>query len=161
MKRKFVGVRMPEDILVRVKKMAGDQGRSVSETVGILIVKSLDSGPVSGPGINMEETVRKAVEDAFRESELGPLKAEIIALERTLYDAQGMKPATVPEAGFSWTKDQAAYLIYAVACIDKYFEEYTAAWNRNDQQRLMEINRLVDDRGRRKVQKYVPGGEIK
>lgn len=161
MKRKFVGVRMPEDILVRVKKIAGDQGRSVSETVGMLVVKSLESGPVSGPGINMEEPVRKAVEAAFRESDLGPLKAEVQALERTLYDAQGTKPAPVPEAGFSWTKDQAAYLIYSAAVLTKFFEEYNAAWNTNDQQKVMTRKQLASDSGQRAVQKYLPGGEIK
>ena len=71
MKKKFVGVRMPDDILIRVKKMAGDQGRSVSETVGLLVRKSLESGPVSGPGMD-PETIRKEVE-----SVLGPGLGEI------------------------------------------------------------------------------------
>lgn len=160
MKRKYVPVRMRDEVLERVKNEAGRRGLSVSETVGILVTKSLDSGSESVSGID-PESVRKAVEAAFRESELGPLKAEIQALERTLYDAQGTKPTTVPEADFSWTKDQAAYLIYSVACIVKFFEEYNAAWNRNDQQRVITITRLVDEDGRREVQKYLPGGKIK
>jgi len=63
-KKKFVGVRMSDDILVRIKKMAGDQGRSVSETVGMLVVKSLESGP--GTDI---EAFKKAIRELRKEGE--------------------------------------------------------------------------------------------
>lgn len=168
MPRKPITIWVETDTLVRLKKAAVLAGRSLSNHADSALRRELDreGSPGSlpegktGPGFD-SEPVREAVEAALRESELGPLKAEIQALERTLYDAQGMKPAAVPEAGFSWTKDQATFLIYTVACLAKYFEEYTAAWNRNDQQRVMTITRLVDDSGRREVQTYLPGGEKK
>jgi hypothetical protein len=168
MPRKPITIWVETDTLVRLKKAAVLAGRSLSNHADSALRRGLDreEAPGSlpdgktGPGFD-PEPVRKAVEAALRDSELGPLKAEIIALERTLYDAQGMKPAPVPEAGFSWTKDQAAYLIYSAAVLTKFFEEYNAAWNMNDQQKVMTRKQLASDSGQRAVQKYLPGGEIK
>lgn len=103
MKKKYVPVRMPDDILVRVKKMAGDQGRSVSETVGILIVKSLESSPESGPTIDLE-TIKKEVDLAIR-LELEPalkvitlLRSEISGLSKSpALDHGGTDPVSVQE----------------------------------------------------------------
>ena len=68
MKKTYVPVRMPDDIAVRVKKMAVDQGRSLSELVVILIRKSLESGPVSGPGMDLE-MLKKAIGEERDEHE--------------------------------------------------------------------------------------------
>jgi hypothetical protein len=75
MKKKiYVPVRMPDDILVRVKKMAGDQGRSVSETVGFLVRKSLDSSSESGPTID-PEIIRKEIDFSLKFGLEAALKA--------------------------------------------------------------------------------------
>ena len=68
MKKTYVPVRMPDDIAVRVKKMAGDQGRSLSETIVILVIKSLESGPVSSPGMDLE-MLKKAIGEERDEHE--------------------------------------------------------------------------------------------
>ena len=65
MKRKYVPVRWSEEVLERVKKEAGSRGLSISETVGILVRKSLDSSSESGPTIDTE-LVKKEVDLAIR-----------------------------------------------------------------------------------------------
>ena len=168
MPRKPITIWVETDTLVRLKKAAVLAGRSLSNHADSALRRGLDQEGVpgslpdgkTGPGFD-PEPVRKAVEAAFRESDLGPLKAEVQALERTLYDAQGMKPAPVPEAGFSWTKDQAGFLIYTLARIDRFFEEYNAAWGRNDSPNVALRARVANETGQREVQKYLPGGEEK
>jgi hypothetical protein len=39
MKRKYVPVRLPDEIFARIRKIAAEQGWSVSETVGTLVQK--------------------------------------------------------------------------------------------------------------------------
>lgn len=95
MKKKFVGVRMPDDILVRVKKIAGDQGRSVSETVGILVGKSLESGSNSGLGID-PEIIRKEVDSAIR-SGLEPILKPLTLLLSKGMDPDPVKTVSAPE----------------------------------------------------------------
>ena len=82
MKRKYVPVRLPEDLLERVKKMAGSRGLSVSETVGILIAISLESD--SGSGLNsVTEVVRKEVVSAIQAS-LEPISKTLILVKAEL-----------------------------------------------------------------------------
>lgn len=87
MKRKYVPVRLPEEVLERVKKEAGSRGLSVSETVGGLVTKSLDSGSESGSGID-PETIRKEVDSALKSGlepalkTLALLRAEISGLSK-------------------------------------------------------------------------------
>ena len=156
-KKTYVPVRMPDDILVRVKKMAGDQGRSVSETVGMLVMKSLDSGSESGPEID-QEIIRKMVESAVQASGLGDLRAEIRALERTLFEGQGKEPVFERPSGFSWTKEQATFLIYTLARLNRFFEEYNAAWGQHDPQVTTRAE-TANGSGKRAVKKYLPEGD--
>ena len=155
-KKTYVPVRMPDDIFVRVKKMAGEQGRSVSETVGMLVMKSLDSGSESGPEID-QEIIRKMVESAVQVSGLGNLRAEIKALEQTIFDAQRMKPSGLPETGaaggYPWTKEQVRFLIYTLARLNRFFEEYNAAWGRHDPQVTTRAE-TANGSGDRAVKKY-------
>ena len=107
MKRKYVPVRLQEEILFRVKNEAGNRGLSVSETVGILIAKSLDSGSESGSGID-PETIRKEVDSALK-SGLEPalktltlLRAEISGLSKSsapdpIGNGSGAAPEIRPE----------------------------------------------------------------
>ena len=171
MKKKFVGVRLSDDLLVRVKKMAGEQGRSVSETVGTLILQSLDSGPESRQAID-PESVKKAVESALRIPaldemragirDLGDLRAEIKVLERTIFDAQRMKPSGRPETGaaggYPWTEGQVRFLIYTLARLNRFFEEYNAAWGQHDPQ-VGTRAETANGSGLRAVKKYLPGGD--
>ncbi len=78
MKRRYVPVRLPEEVLARVKKEAGKRGLSVSETIGILIAKSFDSDSGSGPGID-SESVQKEIESALR-SGFDPIRKMIADL---------------------------------------------------------------------------------
>ena len=156
-KKTYVPVRMPDDLFVRVKKMAGEQGRSVSETVGMLVMKSLDSGSESGPEID-QEIIRKMVESAVQASGLGDLRAEIRALERTLFEGQGKEPVFERPSGFSWTKEQATFLIYTLARLNRFFEEYNAAWGQHDPQ-VGTRAETANGSGLRAVKKYLPGGD--
>ena len=156
MKTITLRIRVDSGTVNLLKSRAGSEGKSLSETVRTLILQSLESGRASVPVLD-PESVKKAVEAAIQASDLGPLKAEIRALERTLFDARKTDPGSGETSGFAWTKSQAGFLIYTVACISKFFEEYNAAWNANDQQKLMRRTDLVDESGLREVQKYLPG----
>jgi hypothetical protein len=106
-KKTYVPVRMQDDILVRIKKIAGDQGRSVSETVGMVVRKSLDSSSESGPTID-PELVRKEVDSGLK-SGLEPviktltlLRAEISGMSKNpapdpVRNAPGPAPEIRPE----------------------------------------------------------------
>ena len=160
MRTKILRIRMAEPDFETVKKRAVTEGKNVSETIRDLVRIGLRnrSGPGEGSDLAIApETVRKAVEGAVQAAGLGELKAEIRALERTLFDARKTDPGSGETSGFAWTKSQAGFLIYTVACISKFFEEYNAAWNANDQQKLMRRTDLVDESGLREVQKYLPG----
>ena len=105
MKRKYVPVRLPEDLLERVKKMAGTRGLSVSETVGILIAKSLESDSGSGPN-SIPEVVRKEIVSALQAG-LEPIsktlilvKAELSGLPDSIKFALAGKPG-LPGSGNS------------------------------------------------------------
>ena len=72
MKRKYVPVRMRNEVLDRVKKEALTRGLSVSETIGILVEKSFESeianrseGICRGPGME-PETIKKMIEEATK-----------------------------------------------------------------------------------------------
>ena len=114
MKKTYVPVRMPDDILVRVKKMAGDQGRSVSETVGILVLKSLESGPVSGPGMDME-MLKKAIGEERDEHEETHRELAKMGLLPDPPNGSGLSPEVV------------RYLVETLARIEYFFEETTKA----------------------------------
>ena len=175
MAKKRINLWLDIDTLSRVKSGSISAGKSLSDFADTTLRRGLDpEGPTqmalsegvppvsvggsTNPGFD-PEMVRKAVEAAIRTSGLGTLKAEIQALERTLYEGQRKEPDPDQPSGFSWTKDQAVFLIYTVACIAKFFEEYNAAWNTNDQQKVMTRTRIVNESGKRAVQKYVPDGE--
>ena len=105
MKRKYVPVRLPGEVLERVKKEAGDRGLSISETVGILIAKSLDTGSESGLGID-PEVVRKEIISALQAG-LEPIsktlilvKAELSGLPDSIKFALAGKPG-LPGSGNS------------------------------------------------------------
>ncbi len=89
MKRKYVPVRLSEGVFERVKNESGKRGLSVSETVGILIAKSLESGSESGPTID-PETLRKEVDSGLKFGlepvlkTLTLLRAEISGLSKGL-----------------------------------------------------------------------------
>lgn len=88
MKKKFVGVRMSDDILVRIKKIAGDQGRSISETVGLLVLKSLDSGTQPSQGIDPAE-MKKMIEEGLK-----PLVTSVAVMRAEI---RGIEPGLSPE----------------------------------------------------------------
>jgi len=175
MAKKEVHIWIETDTLSRLKSGSVSAGKSLSDFADTTLRRGLDpedsskialsegAAPVSVVGSTSSgfdtETVRKAVEAAIRASGLVELKAEIQALERTLYEGQRKEPVPDQPSGFSWTKDQAVFLIYTVACIAKFFEEYNAAWNTNDQQKVMTRTRIVNESGKRAVQKYVPDEE--
>ena len=92
MKRKYVPVRWSEEVLERVKKEAGSRGLSISETVGILVRKSLDSSSESGPTIDTE-LVKKEVDLAIRFGLEPALKA--ITLLRA--DLSGLSKSPSPD----------------------------------------------------------------
>lgn len=92
MKRKYVPVRWSDEVLERVKKEAGSRGLSISETVGILVRKSLDSCSESGPTID-PETVKKEVDSAIRFGLEPTLKA--ITLLRA--DISGLSNIPAPD----------------------------------------------------------------
>jgi|ACXJ01.1.fsa_nt_gi hypothetical protein len=103
MKRKYVPVRLHEEVLSRVKNEAGRRGLSVSETVGILITKSLDGPPESGSGID-PETIRKEVGSGLRSGlepalkTLALLRAEISGLSKSpVPDPVGNGSGSAPE----------------------------------------------------------------
>ncbi|MDA8150753.1 MAG: hypothetical protein M0041_06495 [Nitrospiraceae bacterium] len=114
MKKTYVPVRMPDDILVRVKKMAGDQGRSVSETVGILVLKSLESGPVSGPEMDLE-LLKKAIGEERDEHEETHRELAKMGLLPDPPNGSGLSPEVV------------RYLVETLARIEYFFEETTKA----------------------------------
>ena len=93
MKRKYVPVRWSEEVLERVKKEAGSRGLSISETVGILVRKSLDSSSESGPIIDTE-FVKKEVDSAIRFGLEPALKA--ITLLRAEISGLSKSPAPDP-----------------------------------------------------------------
>ncbi|MHB1756926.1 MAG: hypothetical protein ACYCT9_05370 [Leptospirillum sp.] len=88
MKKKFVGVRMSDDILVRIKKIAGDQGRSISETVGLLVLKSLDSGTQPSQGIDPAE-IKKMIDEGLK-----PLVTSVAVMRAEI---RGIEPGLSPE----------------------------------------------------------------
>ncbi|MHB1286523.1 MAG: hypothetical protein ACYCYP_08195 [Leptospirales bacterium] len=103
MKRKYVPVRWSEEVLERVKKEAGSRGLSISETVGILVRKSLDSSSVSVPTID-PETVRKEVNSGLKFGlepvlkTLTLLRAEISGFSKgTAPDSIKSAPGPAPE----------------------------------------------------------------
>ncbi|MHB8544265.1 MAG: Arc family DNA-binding protein [Leptospirales bacterium] len=63
MKKKYVPVRLPEEVLERVKKVALAQGESVSEEIGILVRNSLESD--HGP--DQVEAFKKAIRELRNE----------------------------------------------------------------------------------------------
>ncbi|MHB8422333.1 MAG: Arc family DNA-binding protein [Leptospirales bacterium] len=63
MKKKYVPVRLPEEVLERVKKIALAQGKSVSEEIGILVRNSLESD--HGP--DQVEAFKKAIRELRNE----------------------------------------------------------------------------------------------
>ncbi|MHB1910352.1 MAG: Arc family DNA-binding protein [Nitrososphaerales archaeon] len=63
MKKKYVPVRLPEEILERVKKVALAQGKSVSEEIGILVRNSLESD--HGP--DQVEAFKRAIRELRNE----------------------------------------------------------------------------------------------
>ena len=132
MKRKFVGVRMPDDILVRVKKMAGDQGRSVSETVGILVMKSLESGPVSGPVMDLE-ILKKAIGEERDEHE----KTRLTLVK------MGLLPD--PPNGSCLSPEVVRYQIETLVRIESFFESMMKA-SPNGEAKLREWNKTAKEK---------------
>ena len=69
MKRKYVPVRMRNEVLERVKKEALTRGLSISETIGILVEKSFESNSenrsASGPFID-SKMIRYQIETAIK-----------------------------------------------------------------------------------------------
>ena len=63
MKKKYVPVRLPEEVLERVKKVALAQGKSVSEEIGILVRNSLESD--HGP--DQVEAFKRAIRELRNE----------------------------------------------------------------------------------------------
>ena len=107
MKRKYVPVRLSEGVFERVKNESGKRGLSVSETVGILIAKSLESGSESGPTID-PDTLRKEVDYGLKIGLLPVmetitlLRAEISGLSKGLdpdpvKNGNGSAPEIRPE----------------------------------------------------------------
>ena len=103
MKRKYVPVRWSEEVLERVKKEAGSRGLSISETVGILVRKSLDSCSESGQTID-PGTIKKEVDSAIKSGfepalkAMTLLRAEISELSKNpAPDHGGTGPVFPPE----------------------------------------------------------------
>ena len=124
MKRKYVPVRWSDEVLERVKKEAGSRGLSISETVGILVRKSLDSSSESGPAID-PELVKKEVDSAIRFGLEPALKAitllrsEISGLSKgPAPDPVGNAPGSAPEI----RPEVVRFLAEKVARIDALLE---------------------------------------
>ncbi len=124
-KKTYVPVRMPDDILVRVKKMAGDQGRSVSETVGMLVMKSLESGSNSGPEID-QVTIRKVIKEALK-----PLaeKMDILVPDWKValsdIDLESARGLSVSENGPGLSLEIVRYLVETLARIESVLSSTT------------------------------------
>ena len=93
MKRKYVPVRLSEGVFERIKNESGKRGLSVSETVGMLIVKSLDSSSVSVPTID-PETVRKEVDSGLKFG-LEPVLKTLTLLREEI---SGLSKGTAPDS---------------------------------------------------------------
>lgn len=94
MKRKYVPVRLSEGVFERIKNESGKRGLSVSETVGMLIVKSLDSSSVSVPTTIDPETVRKEVDSGLKFG-LEPVLKTLTLLREEI---SGLSKGTAPDS---------------------------------------------------------------
>jgi len=85
MAKKYVPVRMDGEIFESVKKVALSQGKSVSETVGMLVMKSLDCGVDPGQGIDPLE-MKKMIEEGLKPlvTSVAVMRAEIRGIEHGL-----------------------------------------------------------------------------
>ncbi len=128
MRRKNVTVRLPEEVFGRVKKEAISGGRSVSETVGILVLKSLESGRASVPAID-PESVKKAVESVLRKTGLDEVNAGIRDLGQALSDTRTTGAGA--STGYPWTKDQVRHLVYTAARMDRLLEDFNTLWSKS------------------------------
>jgi len=85
MAKKYVPVRMDGEIFESVKKVALSQGKSVSETVGGLVTKSLGHGVHPGQEID-PEAIRKMIAEAIDplKTSVAVMRAEIRGIEPVL-----------------------------------------------------------------------------
>ena len=165
MPKKQIHIWVESDTLGRLKSGSVSAGKSLSDFADTTLRRGLDpegptrlplsegAAPVTASSGFDPEPVRKAVEAAIQASDLGTLKSEIRALERTLFEGQGMKPADVPTVGYPWTKDQVRHLVYTLARLDKFFTVYNADWGRNDAN-VGTRARVATEAGDRAVQKF-------
>lgn len=152
MKTKILRIRVDSGTENLLKSRAGSEGKSLSETVRTLIRHSLESNRTSVPVLD-PESVKKVVESAIRASDLGTLKTEIRALERTLFEGQGKEPVSDRPSGYPLTEDQVRHLIYTSAKLDRFFTVFNAAWGRNDAD-VGTRARVASEAGDRAVQKF-------
>ena len=87
-KKKYVPVRLDGEIFESVKKVALSQEKSVSETVGILVAKSLDHGVHPGEGID-PETIKKMIDEGLK-----PLVTSVAVMRAEI---RGIEPGLSPE----------------------------------------------------------------
>ena len=140
MKTKILRIRVDSGTENLLKSRAGSEGKSLSETVRTLILKSLESNRTSVPAID-PESVRKAVESGIRD------------LGRTLSDMRGREQDPGQPSGYPWTEDQVRHLVYTLARLDKFFTVYNAAWGQNDAN-VGTRARVASEAGDRAVQKF-------
>lgn len=131
-KKKYVPVRLDVEIFESVKKVALSQGRSLSETVGILVRKSLESGLVSGPEIDLE-ILRKAIREERDEHER--TRPELAAMG-LLPDPPNV-PVLSPEV--------VRYQIETLVRIEFFFESMTEA-SPNGEAKLRDWNKKAKEK---------------
>jgi hypothetical protein len=103
-KKKYVPVRLDGEIFESVKKVALSQGKSVSETVGILVQKSLDHNQ----GIDLVE-IKKMIEEGLK-----PLVTSVAVMRAEI---RGIEPGLSPEV--------VRYQVETLARIESFFRDMT------------------------------------
>lgn len=95
MKRKYVSVRMRNEVLERVKKEAFARGLSISETIGTLVEKSFESGlenrsEGTGRGAGFDtETIKKIIEEAIKNFPASMIRHQV---ESAIKNIHGLAP---------------------------------------------------------------------
>ncbi|MHB1758347.1 MAG: hypothetical protein ACYCT9_12725 [Leptospirillum sp.] len=134
-KKKYVPVRMDGEIFESVKKVALSQGKSVSETVGMLVMKSLDYGVDPGQGIDPLE-MKKMIEEGLK-----PLITSV-AVMRAEVRGIGGQYREVPDPGLS--PEVVHYLIEKLAGIESFLKSMTED-RPNGESKIRDWNKKAKD----------------
>ena len=149
MAKKRISIRVDDDTLSRIKIGAVQGGRSLSDFAAATLRRGLDaegSGKADG-GPELGERLASGFDD---------VKAGIRDLGRALSETRTTGDGGA--AGFRWTREQVRFLIYTLARLNRFFEEYNAAWGQHDPQVTTRAE-TANGSGDRAVKKYLPGGD--